>query len=216
MKQKHKHWNFYYIKNRIKVYLYENFWGIKPWLTIDAVKFLEKYLNENSIGFEWGSGRSTIWFAKNTKFLISVENNINWYNKVKVMIENRNLKNVRYLYFDEDENKNSPKFVDPKISNYVEAINKFKEEMFDYILVDGIFREYCALNAIPKLKKGGILIIDNINWFLPSSTKTFGSIKENEKPASKNWGKFRDITKKWKILWTTNGISDTGIFIKPV
>lgn len=196
------------VKN--KVYLYENFGDIKPWLTKDAVNFLEKKLNKNSICFEWVSGRSATWFAKKVKYLISVENNIKWYKKVKVMLENRRLDNVRYLFFNEDERKDNP-----KISNYASAINEYNDEIFDFILVDGIFREYCALNSIPKLKKGGFLIVDNIQWFLPSFIKCQSLKGTDEKPITENWKNLKKL-REGEIIWTTNGINDTGIFIKPI
>jgi hypothetical protein len=57
-----------------------------PWLTKQAVHFLSQTLRADDVGIEFGSGRSTIWFARRLRHLISVENNPLWYAKVSDLI----------------------------------------------------------------------------------------------------------------------------------
>jgi predicted O-methyltransferase YrrM len=201
MKQKHPYWNIKYLKNRIFVYLYERLNPLTPWITKKAIDYLNSNLKNNYIGFEWGSGKSTIWLAKRVKKLVSVENDIYWYKKIKLMLEN--------YYFNENEKKDNPSH-----SRYINLIDKFENEYFDFIFVDGIFRDHCALKSIKKLKKGGILVIDDIHWFLPSNSKTLGSISLDKKPLNALWERFIKEIMNWEKIWTTNGIHDTGIFIK--
>jgi hypothetical protein len=50
-----------------------------PWLAKSAILLLDSYLKPGDIGFEWGSGRSTLWFAQRVAHLYSVEDNRDWY-----------------------------------------------------------------------------------------------------------------------------------------
>ena len=47
-----------------------------PWLVPESVLFLEKWIQKNMKGFEFGSGRSTKWFTSKTSFYYSVEGNL--------------------------------------------------------------------------------------------------------------------------------------------
>jgi len=38
--------------------------------------------------------------------------------------------------------------------------------------VDGLSRDLCVYNVLPKLKKKSFLIIDNINWYIPFISKS--------------------------------------------
>src|SRR3990167_9685848 len=54
----------------------------KPWLTDEAIQFLDKFLKEApKIVLELGSGGSTVWFAERAYNLISFEHDIRWYNR---------------------------------------------------------------------------------------------------------------------------------------
>lgn len=49
-----------------------------PWMTYDAIAFLEEITSEENNVFEWGSGGSTIFFAARCKQVISVEHDKEW------------------------------------------------------------------------------------------------------------------------------------------
>jgi len=54
-----------------------------PWLTYSFIDFIiERLRNEFNI-FEFGSGNSTLFFAKRVMEVTSVEHNIEWYKKLK-------------------------------------------------------------------------------------------------------------------------------------
>ena len=59
-------------------FLYNN----DPWLTPAANKILSNILKKNFTGFEFGSGKSTIWFSKRIKHITSLETSKIWFNKV--------------------------------------------------------------------------------------------------------------------------------------
>ena len=41
------------------------------------------------------------------------------------------------------------------------SLSKFKDQYFDFGLIDGHFRVECINNSLSKIKPNGILIIDN-------------------------------------------------------
>lgn len=45
---------------------------------------------------------------------------------------------------------------------YVKSIDEYPNGYFDLITVDGRARASCALRALPKLKNGGWLLVDNM------------------------------------------------------
>lgn len=53
-----------YVFNRIAVLLDERRNPEHPWLTADAVRILSTLILPTDIGVEFGSGRSTKWFAQ--------------------------------------------------------------------------------------------------------------------------------------------------------
>ena len=203
-----KHWTPTYILNRIKTGIYWKFNQDKPWLTKKANEYLGKNINKKMIGLEFGSGRSTLFFAKKLKKLVSVENNQDWYVKVQSLLQEQKIKNVDYRIAHVDNDK-------PDISNYHKIIDEFKDGNFDFILIDGAIRDLCSLKAIYKLNSSGLLVIDNVNWFLPSNSISPNSVSIDRTPISHNWSKIYEKTKNWKMIWTSNGVTDTVIYIKP-
>ena len=80
-----------YIKDRFLVWYNEVCQPDDPWLTASSVKILNELLRSNDIGVEFGSGRSTIWFAKRMKHLTSIESDATWYDTVRDLIQSEGL-----------------------------------------------------------------------------------------------------------------------------
>jgi predicted O-methyltransferase YrrM len=143
--RKISHWTPRYIYNRIALALYEKQHPDSPWLTSSAVSILSTYLKNSDIGLEWGSGRSTIWFAARIKHLVSVEDNHEWYQRVKEKLDYLKLNNTKYLLATDRE-------------SYIGAADQFQENSLDFVLVDGRdYRSTCAVKAVSKVRTGGIL-----------------------------------------------------------
>lgn len=119
-----------------------------PWLTEGAIAFLEEYLLKNPEAkiLEFGSGASTIWLAKRTPFLISVEHNLQWHELIKKMCIEQGLDHVQLHLIP---------------MPYDQFAQNFEKESFDLILIDGRNRKGCILHSIHALKKGGVLMLDN-------------------------------------------------------
>jgi predicted O-methyltransferase YrrM len=172
-----------------------------PWISRTMAEILEGWLKPGDRGIEWGSGRSTVWFAERVGYLVSVEHNPVWYRRVRAELERKRLQNVEY-HLCEDERA------------YCMLADQFPQESFDFCLVDGLARDCCALAAISLIKPGGILVLDNSNWYIPTSSHTPLSRKPEQGPYSERWADFLDAVEGWRRIWTTNGVFDTAMWVK--
>jgi len=208
--RKFKHLTAGYIYDRMCVMLYEKMNPEKPWLTSQMTDILEGWLKPTDIGLEWGSGRSTLWFAKRVAHLTSIEDNPLWYEKVRKMLASENMmQKVDYKLLKTLEN-NTPD------SDYVKAIDSFPDNSLDFCLVDGTERDFCALACIPKIKPGGIIVIDNIEQYFPRTIKSYIANDREIKDgfSSEYFEKFGEAVSNWRCIWTSNGIWDTALWVK--
>ena len=130
-----------------------------PWLVPESIPVIEDLLEENYTGFEWGSGRSTIWFSKRVSHITSVEGRKKWFDLLETQIKNQNLNDkVDLLYKEVSREYN---FLPKEIDEYSSSIDVFPDGHFDFIVIDGHFRLECIEHALPKVRAGGYLIIDN-------------------------------------------------------
>ena len=88
------HWTPKYIRDRIIDLHYQKHHPDLPWLTPAANVILETYLTKRDVGLEFGSGRSTLWFAKRIARLTSIEHDNDWAANVRKMLDRDNIKNV--------------------------------------------------------------------------------------------------------------------------
>lgn len=141
----------------------------RPWITFQAKVFLDTILNKEMQVFEYGSGSSTLYFSRRVNKIYSVENDKKWFEYLNDYLEQKKVNNVVSSLFEAiacpNENKiygsTSSEYKNADFKEYVTAIDAFPDENFDIILVDGRARNACIKHALPKLKKGGWLIVDN-------------------------------------------------------
>ncbi|MDE5069857.1 MAG: glycosyltransferase family 2 protein, partial [Trichodesmium sp. St4_bin8_1] len=120
-----------------------------PLITKKAIEFLEKFFQEKPHAkvLEFGSGASTIWLSKLTQNLTSIEHDARWFQEVKNQIQLQ--KNCH------------PVDIQLLARPYHKICEKFAEESFDLIIVDGRDRMKCFEASIKLLKPGGILMLDD-------------------------------------------------------
>ena len=205
-----RHWTPRYIKNRLVEMHYHKTCPDHPWLTKFANQILTSYLKESDLGLEFGSGRSTTWFAKHTQHLTSVEHNEVWYKKVSQMLKKLELQNVDYHLIPKDVSGDKG-----GKAEYVRIVDRFRASSLDYVLIDGVYRGFCALSVLDKIRPGGLLIVDNANWFLPCESFSPKSRTLIQGPKGNIWGKFNQSVSEWRRIWTSSGVTDTALFIKP-
>lgn len=206
--------NYKYIRYRVlrpllKGYykLFNLFYPDRPWTTPVSILFFDKALNKEMVGLEYGSGRSTMYFASKLKKLVSIEHYEGWYDKVKKQLEDNQIKNVEYhLILNQDtpdKTDNSDVELNKLVGgedrndfyNYYTKVNEYADEYFDFVLIDGRAREKCGLNAMSKLKSGGIFVLDN-----------------SERP---RYAPLHKALETWPKVETTTGLTNTTIWIKP-
>lgn len=122
----------------------------------EAVKFMESVIPRQASVLEFGSGGSTIWFARRAKKVVSFEHDAGWHEALRITLKKRRLKNVDLILDPEYIFKGCPELT----------------EKFDIILVDPIARIngriiqsrfLCVRTSYENLKPGGYLFLDDAN-----------------------------------------------------
>lgn len=139
----------------IKYGLFKSFWTQKseidgkpvPWFTIPSIEYINSLELSDYEVFEWGCGNSTLFWANHAKTVISIEDNSEWYARIKKIAP-----------------QNSHILLEKSNAQYINALSQQKKK-FDIISIDGIkLRFQCAQQAIKFLKKTGFIILDNSDW----------------------------------------------------
>ena len=128
----------------------DRYGGPIPWYCYPAIEFLDQFDFSKKKILEFGSGNSTIWWAKKCKQIISIEHDEKYFK----YINDKNIKNLKLRLFKERQN----------------YINQKELTDSDVVIIDGNFRKETILNVIKnsnKIKKNNIMIIiDNSHWYL--------------------------------------------------
>lgn len=121
-----------------------------PWYTYPAIEYLLQFDLRNKIVFEWGCGNSSLFFASRAKEVISLEDNKDWFDKIKALKP----ENLTLIFAEGDE--------------YVNKIRS-QNKKFDIIVIDASQRIDCAIIALDYLALGGLIILDNSDWYKNSA-----------------------------------------------
>jgi hypothetical protein len=148
-----------YLARRLAYSLYEFTHPNEPWIAQKAVRFLKNNLSNDWIGLEWGSGRSSAWFAERLEFLVSIEHNKEWHEKISRSLPAN--AECRYISLNHPESESTHPDYNP-LPDYVKVVHEF--DRLNFVVVDGHYRQACVKAAMPKLSRGGLLLVDNTNW----------------------------------------------------
>jgi len=116
-----------------------------PWVTYSFIDFIKPRLNKQHIVFEYGSGSSTLFYAKHVKRVVSVEHDEAWFNK----IVNSKPQNAEMIFSKLEQN-----------GEYARKAASL-EEKFDMIIIDGRDRVNCCKYSINALSARGVIILDD-------------------------------------------------------
>ncbi len=114
----------------------------RPWIAYNAITRLESLLRPDWTVVEFGSGASTQWYARRVGTLHSIESDESWYRQLKPDLP----ANVRY---------------ELRGQNDYPDLRDYQDRSIDLVIVDGIMRAECMEAAIPKVKLGGWIYLDN-------------------------------------------------------
>lgn len=119
-----------------------------PWISYAAAHEIEKALDSrHSVVLEFGSGMSTIWLARRSAKVYSVEHSDVWFGFVAEHLQRLSLENVVYE-------------LRPEKDAYIHFPDT-RDVFFDFVLIDGLYRSDCLKNAISRLKPGGLIYLDD-------------------------------------------------------
>ncbi len=199
-----------YIVDRAITLVQEKMHPREPWIVRQASMALSTLLRPTDTGFEFGSGRSTAWFAGRIAHLTSVEDNPSWHRKVARDLEAAGVDNVTYIGVDRHEDPVKAADI------YTAPIRDLEDESLDFVMIDGAHRGICTYYALPKLRSGALLVIDNVERYLPSGSRAPGARYAADGPAADdNWPDVWNTIQHWRVIWMTSGVWDTAIFFKP-
>ena len=204
-----KHWTLSYMRDRFRQIMWQRAHPRDPWLTRDAVEFLRQWLRPGDLAVEFGSGRSTIWFARCIQpngHIISVEDHEGWHRDVSERLKALGLANYTYRLSIEEPG--------PYVGAAQEELAK-RGGLADFILVDGSARDLCAVWGLEHIKPGGVIAVDNVQRYLPHKSNAPTAIPADGKPASEVWGQFFAAVSGWRQYWTSDGVEDTAFFFAP-
>lgn len=156
------------------------------------------------------AGVIRFWIAARVGQLTSIEHDAEWYRRGHHLQQARGVTNINFVHAPHD-----PADTDGSLSPYVQTVNNFPVESLDFCLVDGIYRGQCVLAILSKLKRGGVMAIDNAGWFLPSGSQCPHARKIGDGPMDSVWQRVIDQTESWRKIWTTSDVTDTVLFFKP-
>jgi predicted O-methyltransferase YrrM len=144
-----------------------------------------------------------MWFARRMSRLFSIEDNRERFDRVSRLIAEQNLADKIDYRFREAKDE------------YVAKASIVADESVDFCLVDGQHRDECAIRVVTKVKSGGLLVVDNINWYLPSESISPASRRRSDGCASAIWSDFEAAVRNWRRYWTSNGLTEICIWFKP-
>src|SRR5581483_12105109 len=187
-------WTPRYIVNRLALAYDQRRNPTAPWWPRDARRHLDDMLRRTDVCFEWGSGRSTVWLSARTGVVHSIEHDPEWHTTVSEDLRRQGLapERVRLLSTDPAH--------EPDTSPYVRAIDDFGDASLDVCVVDGEYRDHCALAAVPKVRPGGLIIVDDATWFLDRPTHAPHS-RNGAGPATTRWAEFARLVADWRAVW---------------
>lgn len=139
-----------------------------PWWTFSAIDAVDIFLTSKRGGarvFEYGAGASTVWLARRSAFVYSVEHDAPFaksmatifgaHDNVEVSIVEPQRANTASRALSSRKGYRESAFDD-----YVASIDKIGGE-FDLIVIDGRARVACLHKAMPHLAPGGAILFDN-------------------------------------------------------
>lgn len=115
-----------------------------PWYTYPAIEYISQFDYSAKKVFEYGTGYSSMYWAKRALKVVSIEDKPEWFEKFSQEFK---ASNWQMRYCDEKEGYEDMIFADG--------------EKYDVIIIDGKRRAECAACAVKALAKGGMIILDD-------------------------------------------------------
>ena len=125
-----------------------------PAVCPEAVSHFDALVRPSFRVFEFGSGNSTLWFAKRVRSIISVESREAWHHLLVQRAVELGLENLTILLRPVERDSLE------SATRYARSILEYPEEHFQLIFVDGLVRIQCVENAFSRVSDGGYVVVD--------------------------------------------------------
>lgn len=140
-----------------------------PWVVYSASKVIGPLAKAGTKVFEYGMGGSTLFFLDAGCMVVSVDHDYQWSEKLQGAVGQSARWTSRFVAPKLDDDKAAdlacksewPGFEHADFAEYVNSIRDYPEEFFDIVLVDGRARPSALKTAAPRVRRGGVLILDN-------------------------------------------------------
>jgi predicted O-methyltransferase YrrM len=147
-----------------------------PWMTFGAIAFLDQILNKTMKVYEYGSGGSTLFFAKRCKEIISCEHDPTWAKKTVEQLEANGLINYSLQVFEpifdelalldvpsslDSYTSSAPQYQGFRFKDYAQSIDQYPDQYFDVVIIDGRTRPSCFKHSVSKVRHNGYIVLDN-------------------------------------------------------
>jgi hypothetical protein len=146
----------------------------EPWWNIRAISYLKQHLPPGGSVFEWGSGGSTVWLTNQGLSVTSIEHDEVWAANVAKRCTNVDIRHVpgqlKGRLRSEPELRDAGRHF---FDEYVAQIDQWNDESLDVVIVDGFCRVECMQQGAPKVKRGGMLIVDDTDFRFLSLIGTY-------------------------------------------
>jgi hypothetical protein len=129
-----------------------------PWWPYAAVEWVAAALPPRPHVFEYGGGGSTLWLEDLGATVTVVEHDETWHGQISAALSPGTTvlfrpaaaagtitSSVASGFFDD----------------YIAAVDSQPDDSLDLVIVDGRARVECVRRAMPKLREGGILVLDD-------------------------------------------------------
>jgi len=116
-----------------------------PWVTYSFIDFIRERVSKEHSVFEFGSGNSTLFYAKHAGKVVSVEHDKAWFDK----IVSTKPDNAEMIFTELSTNGDYCRM--PLTLN----------TKFDVIIVDGRDRVNCCKQAVGALSPNGVVVLDD-------------------------------------------------------
>ena len=159
----------------------------RPWITFAAEEALQGLLANSARVFEWGAGGSTLFFGQRVNELGTVEHDREWLQRTAALLPSRESFRWRAFWVEpvrrtkpteypetdpEAYASTDARFAQMSFADYARVIERYPDNYFDIVLIDGRARPACFKHAVAKVKLGGHIVVDN------SEREAYAWIKE--------------------------------------
>ncbi len=118
-----------------------------PWYTYPAIEYCNQLDVSGLNIFEYGSGNSSLYWARKGAKVWSVEHDPVWYETMRTKSAQ-----LCGLWLQTEKDR------------YAAAIKEVNHAS-SLVIIDGVWRNECAAEAFAHVRKDGLIILDNSDWY---------------------------------------------------